>query len=180
MGPLSRRLWLTFRIPHRSPTTPGAKPLVWADPLSLATTYGIAFAFFSSGYWDVSLHRVRVSSPIYSERNVHLLRHTGYPIRKSPGHSLSAALRGLSQLKHVLHRLLAQRHSPCALSNLFLDPIIFTALKQKKKKLISKPFSLKFCKIEPGQSSAKGSINKIADCSIIPLTNPRHPAWTNP
>ena len=105
---------------------------------------------------------------------------TGYPIRKSPGHSLSAASRGLSQLKHVLHRLLAPRHSPCALSNLFLDPIIFTALKQKKKKLISKPFSLKFCKIEPGQSSAKGSINKIADCStqytdvkeqVIPFRN---------
>ena len=32
------------------PTTPMAKPSVWADPLSLATTYGIAFAFFSSGY----------------------------------------------------------------------------------------------------------------------------------
>ena len=103
---------------------------------------------------------------MYSERNVHLLRHTGYPIRKSSGQSLVAAHRGLSQLKHVLHRLLAPRHSPCALSNLFLDPIIFTALKQKKKKLISKPFSLKFCKIEPGQSSAKGSINKIADRSM--------------
>ena len=45
---------------------------------------------------------------------------------------------------------------------MFLDPIIFTALKQKKKKLISKPFSLKFCKIEPGQSSARAlSIIKL-------------------
>ena len=49
-GVTFQTLQLTFRIPHRSPTTPGAKPLVWADPLSLATTYGIAFAFFSSGY----------------------------------------------------------------------------------------------------------------------------------
>ena len=35
-----------------SPTgarTPG-RSLVWADPLSLAATDGIAFAFFSSGY----------------------------------------------------------------------------------------------------------------------------------
>ncbi len=31
----------------------------WAGPLSLATTYGIAVAFFSSGYLDVSVHQVR-------------------------------------------------------------------------------------------------------------------------
>ena len=32
--------------------------LVWAAPISLATTFGIAFAFFSSGYLDVSVPRV--------------------------------------------------------------------------------------------------------------------------
>ena len=32
--------------------------LVWAVPISLATTLGIAFAFFSSGYLDVSVPRV--------------------------------------------------------------------------------------------------------------------------
>ena len=31
---------------------------VWAAPISLATTLGIAFAFFSSGYLDVSVPRV--------------------------------------------------------------------------------------------------------------------------
>ena len=36
---------------------PGLGP-VWASPLSLATTDGIAFAFFSSGYLDVSVPRV--------------------------------------------------------------------------------------------------------------------------
>ena len=44
---------------------------------------------------------------------------SGYPIRRSPGHSLLAANRGLSQLAHVLHRLLAPRHSLCALTSLF-------------------------------------------------------------
>ena len=44
---------------------------------------------------------------------------SGYPIRRSPGHSLLAANRGLSQLAHVLHRLLAPRHSLCALKSLF-------------------------------------------------------------
>ena len=31
---------------------------VWALPRSLAATYGITFVFFSSGYLDVSVHRV--------------------------------------------------------------------------------------------------------------------------
>ncbi len=39
-------------------TTPGRSP-VWAVPISLAATDGIAFAFFSSGYLDVSVHQVR-------------------------------------------------------------------------------------------------------------------------
>ena len=32
--------------------------LVWAVPISLATTFGITFVFFSSGYLDVSVPRV--------------------------------------------------------------------------------------------------------------------------
>ncbi len=33
--------------------------LVWATPRSLAATYGITFVFFSCGYLDVSVPRVR-------------------------------------------------------------------------------------------------------------------------
>ena len=33
---------------------------VWAFPRSLATTWGISVDFFSSGYLDVSVHRVRL------------------------------------------------------------------------------------------------------------------------
>ena len=32
--------------------------MVWANPRSLATTRGITFVFFSSGYLDVSVHQV--------------------------------------------------------------------------------------------------------------------------
>ena len=41
-------------------TTPNyiASTLVWALPLSLATTYGISFDFFSCGYLDVSVPHV--------------------------------------------------------------------------------------------------------------------------
>ena len=54
-----------FRIPgyHRLwPAVPGcfAKTTrLWAVPRSLATTKGISVDFFSSGYLDISVHRVR-------------------------------------------------------------------------------------------------------------------------
>lgn len=39
---------------------------VQAPPRSLATTYGISVDFFSSGYLDGSVLRVRFSKPMYS------------------------------------------------------------------------------------------------------------------
>ena len=36
----------------------GARTMVWALPISLAATFGIDVSFFSSGYLDVSVHRV--------------------------------------------------------------------------------------------------------------------------
>ena len=43
------------------PTTPPCRNMtVWAIPLSLAATPGITLVFSSSGYLDVSVHRVRL------------------------------------------------------------------------------------------------------------------------
>ena len=39
---------------------------VWAPPLSLTTTQGISVDFFSSGYLDVSVPRVRLRRAMYS------------------------------------------------------------------------------------------------------------------
>ena len=45
--------------PKCGPTTPKQHAaLVWALPLSLATTQGITIVFFSSAYLDVSVQRV--------------------------------------------------------------------------------------------------------------------------
>ena len=41
---------------------------VWAPPLSLATTQGITVVFFSSGYLDVSVPRVRLLTDSISSR----------------------------------------------------------------------------------------------------------------
>ena len=50
-GSSFQRIPLTFEMPYRSPTTPLSQArTVWAVPLSLAATKGIAFAFFSSAY----------------------------------------------------------------------------------------------------------------------------------
>jgi hypothetical protein len=49
-GAIFHSLHLIVVLPHRGPINPTSKLMVWAVPLSLATTYGIAFAFFSSGY----------------------------------------------------------------------------------------------------------------------------------
>ena len=44
--------------PHNPDTTKVVS--VWANPRSLAATYGISFDFFSCGYLDVSVLRVRL------------------------------------------------------------------------------------------------------------------------
>ena len=70
-----------------------ATPRVWAIPLSLATTRGIVFTFFSCGYLDVSVPRVRL-------RLCRMMRYPapGCPIRISADHWAFAPPRGFSQL----------------------------------------------------------------------------------
>ena len=69
---------------------------VWAVPVSLAATQGIAFAFSSSGYLDVSVPRVCLPYPMNSDMDPIPLRIGGFPIRKSPDQSLLTAPRSIS------------------------------------------------------------------------------------
>ena len=70
--------------------------LVWASPLSLATTQGIDFSFFSSGYLDVSVLQVTLSVTIDSLQDTNALPLVGSPIRKSPDRSILTAPRSIS------------------------------------------------------------------------------------
>ena len=60
------RTFQTVLLPIINPTSGPHNPkntevsLVWAVPLSLATTYGITIVFFSWGYLDVSVPPVRL------------------------------------------------------------------------------------------------------------------------
>ena len=75
-----------------------ASLLVWANPVSLAATQGIAFAFSSSGYLDVSVPRVCLPYPMYSGKDSILLKIEGFPIRKSLDQSLLTAPQSISVL----------------------------------------------------------------------------------
>ena len=73
--------------------------LVWANPRSLATTYGITFVFFSSAYLDVSVQRV--CPPI----GVVDLQSTGLPHSDIRGSTRVCRSPRLFAAYHVLPRL---------------------------------------------------------------------------
>ena len=95
-----------------------ASLLVWANPVSLAATQGIAFAFSSSGYLDVSVPGSAFSYPMNSDMDTTPLRVVGFPIREISGSKLAYSSPKHIGVRPVLHRLLVPRHPPCALSNL--------------------------------------------------------------
>jgi hypothetical protein len=68
---------------------------------SIASTQGITFVFFSSGYLDVSVHRVCFSQKTDNTAS-HLL---GCPIRKSSDIIVICTSPKLIAAYHVLHRL---------------------------------------------------------------------------
>ena len=90
---------------------------VWPLSISLAATLEIDVSFSSSGYLDVSVHRVpgvwlcihHTSLEVHSSRFPHSEISGSKDICSSP--KLFAAY-------HVFHRLLVPRHPPCALFSL--------------------------------------------------------------
>ena len=101
-----------------SPTTPIDLRLpVWAAPRSLAATRGIAFAFFSSGYLDVSVPRVGCVMAMYSPSAG---RYTllGLPHSEISGLRPVSGSPELIAAVHVLLRLPLPRHPPYALYSL--------------------------------------------------------------
>ena len=83
-------------------------------PRSLAATDGIAVAFFSCAYLDVSVLHVRSTTPIHSGLSIPC--GMGCPIRTPSDHSLFTSSPKLFAGYHVLHRLSTPRHPPCALT----------------------------------------------------------------
>ena len=107
-----------------------ARTLVWALSISLAATLEIDVSFSSSGYLDVSVHRVP-GVTLW----IHVTSLEGFSSR-FPHSEISGSMDICSSPKlfaayHVLHRLSVPRHPPCALPTLTVvgtvrsfDPLI--------------------------------------------------------
>ena len=94
-----------------------ARITVWALPRSLAATYGIDVSFSSSGYLDVSVHRVP-SVWLWIHHTVAEGFSAGFPHSDISGSMDICSSPKLFAAYHVFHRLLVPRHPPCALISL--------------------------------------------------------------
>ena len=93
----------------------GARAAVWAPPVSLAATPGIDVSFSSSGYLDVSVHRVPLRT-LWIGVRMHGSSPCGFPHSEICGSADMCSSPQLIAACHVFHRLLVPRHPPCALS----------------------------------------------------------------
>ena len=91
-----------------------ARTDVWALPGSLAATSGITFVFFSSGYLDVSVHRVPFLTLCVGVRMTEGFS-AGFPHSEIFGSQDICSSPKLFAAYHVFHRLLVPRHPPYAL-----------------------------------------------------------------
>ena len=90
---------------------------VWALPVSLAATPGIDVSFFSSGYLDVSVHRVPLHT-LWIGVWILEVCSSGFPHSDICGSMDICSSPQLFAAYHVFLRLLVPRHPPCALVRL--------------------------------------------------------------
>ncbi len=92
----------------------GARTMVWALPRSLAATCGIDVSFSSSGYLDVSVHRVPFHT-LWIGVWMTGVCPAGFPHSDICGSMDICSSPQLFAAYHVFLRLLVPRHPPCAL-----------------------------------------------------------------
>src|SRR5919202_7123780 len=76
---------------------------------------------------------------MYSDTGTCALPHAGFPIRTSRDQRLVSTYSGLFAAAHVLHRLLAPRHPPCALSLLIVKNTLSVAMEFSRCARIMRP-----------------------------------------
>ena len=116
-GRLSQNRSSNLRLTYCSPLPRSARTTVWAPSISLAATLEIDLSFFSSGYLDVSVHRVPdinlwiqlMKTEVFSAR---------FPHSEICGSMVICTSPQLFAAYHVFHRLLVPRHPPYALVRL--------------------------------------------------------------
>ena len=96
-----------------------ARISVWPLSISLAATLEIDVSFSSSGYLDVSVHRVP-SVHLWIQCTVTEVSSAGFPHSDICGSGLICSSPQLFAAYHVFLRLSVPRHPPCALLRLIL------------------------------------------------------------
>ena len=114
----NRSAKLVESIPRSEPQH--ARTLVWALPVSLAATPGIDVSFSSSGYLDVSVHRVPFHTLWIGVWMTGVLP-AGFPHSDICGSKIICISPQLFAAYHVFLRLLVPRHPPCALFCLIIQ-----------------------------------------------------------
>ena len=102
-----------------------ARTTVWPLSISLAATLEIDVSFSSSGYLDVSVHRVPFHT-LWIGVWIHEVFSCGFPHSDIHGSMDICSSPWLFAAYHVFHRLLVPRHPPCALLRLTLLPVIYS------------------------------------------------------
>jgi hypothetical protein len=102
---------------------------VWAVPISLAATFGISVIYFPPGTEMVHFPGL-AHTRLCIQRAVARVHLAGFPHSDIPGSKPACGSPRLIAACHVLHRLLAPRHPPYALSSLIikLTQSVFAAL----------------------------------------------------
>ena len=103
----------------------GARTMVWPLSISLAATLKIDFSFSSSGYLDVSVHRVP-SAWLCIYHAVTGVLPAGFPHSEINGSLDICSSPSLIAAYHVFLRLLVPRHPPYALTCLTITRIVFS------------------------------------------------------
>ena len=106
--------------------------------VSLAATQEIAFAFFSSGYLDVSVPRVCLLLLYVFKQGYCPITNSGFPHSEISGSKLTYSSPKHIGVSPVLHRLLVPRHPPCALYNLTKLVSYLPSIARIQELLISK------------------------------------------
>jgi hypothetical protein len=98
---------------------PRVNTSVWAFPISLAATFGISVIYFPSGTEMVHFPEL-AHIGLCIQPAVTGVHPAGFPHSDIPGSKPACGSPRLFAACHVLHRLLAPRHPPYALSSLII------------------------------------------------------------
>ena len=125
----SHTLWFRFPAASRSVRfgnstyavlqPPCVNTWVWAFPISLAATFGISLIYFPSGTEMVHFPEL-AHTGLCIQPAVTGVHPAGFPHSEIPGSKPACGSPRLIAACHVLHRLLAPRHPPYALSSLII------------------------------------------------------------